>query len=422
MHKRLQKFIYNIIPSLKERDGFSLDAKSLPEKLFYKVVDKVRSIFNSELDREKDLYFDQFVVDTIIFFCFFYALCYFFYILPMEYFSNDPSKNIVWSQMFVLILLCSLLWADYVYIIQSFKNLTREKFIPVIDRNPQTIFNYQRFFRQFFEGFRIEWNSGLGLNIYIRSLFLDLCLVIGTYYVARTQLMGLISGVLILHSPEALLSLYLSGIILSIVAIVVYLVFLTLLTIPVIFIYLLIAIRFLPLEINIFHDMGGTEKFGKIIIHCIYLVSLALGMIPIISLIGKLDFSSVQIPIPKGNVGNATILLKTEMAKSVNAIPIDSFSKYFVYMEWFFIFIMLALLVILALHYHIKRKKEAELIHLEQLLSNIDLTRPENMETHLYYMSLYEKVSSSSEWPIKRIFVLELIISALPLFVSIIIR
>lgn len=418
MRKRIGSHIRSLIPLIKEDEGFSLETKSFPEKIFYKVVDNIRSLFNLKIDRKKNLFFDQFFVDTIIFFGIFFSLCYVFYYLPMEYLSNDPSKNIVLGQLFVLVLLNSIIWAGYVYIIQSFKSLTREKFIPAVNKIPKTRLNYPRLFSQFFRGFRVEWNSGFGINFYIRSYLIGMPLILGIVFLTITPIIGSISEVFFSHNIDALISLYLSIVVLSIGAIAVFFAFLILITIPVIFLYLLIVVRFLPLDINSFHEMGGTGRFGNIIINCIFLSSFAIGTMPILSTIGKLDLTSFHIPIPEGNVGNATTFIKGEIVKSVNAIPINSFSKYVGFIEFFLFFILLALLVITALHYRIKQNKEEMLTNLERIISDTDFTCAENKETNLYYLALYEKISATSEWPIKKIFAIELIISVLPLFIS----
>ena len=328
MLKRIVPCISSLVPSVKENEGFALETKCIPEKIFYNVVDTIRSIFDSKIDREKDLFFDQFFVDTIIFFSFFFLLCYVIYVLPMIYLSNDPTKNLILGQVFVITLLDSIVWAGYVYIIQSFKNLTREKFLPAVDKIPQTLFNYPKFFRQFFEGLRIEWNTGFGFNIYLRSTLVGILLLITIFIFMKNPMSELIPAVFISHSLDAIIPLYLSIIVICVVTIPVFIVFLTIFTIPIIFFYLLVAARFLPLEINAFHDMGGTEQFGKIIINCIYLGSFALGMIPFFPLIGKLDLGSFHIPIPEGSLGNVTTLIKGEMVSSVNAIPINSLSNY----------------------------------------------------------------------------------------------
>jgi hypothetical protein len=90
--------------SLKE-EGYGLDERSLPEKTFYRIVDGIRSLLKSKIDREKGLFFDQFFVDTILFFIVFLVLAYFLYYLPMESYSQNPSKNLLYGQLLITVLL-----------------------------------------------------------------------------------------------------------------------------------------------------------------------------------------------------------------------------------------------------------------------------------------------------------------------------
>ena len=407
-----------LVPFIKE-EGYSLDIKCIPERIFYIIVDGVRSLFNSKIDRNNGLFFDQFFVDMLIFFCISFFLVNTFYYLPLELLSNDPSKNILFSQLFVVVALTSMLWAGYVYIIQSFKNLTREKFLPAIDKIPNTIVNYPRMFRQFFAGVRIEWYSGFGFNIYVRSSLIIWSLIIWIIYSMRDSWIGMVWAVFISHSVDALISLYLSTAAVSIVAILAFMTFLVIITVPVIFFYLLALVRFLPIDINPLHDMGGMGSLGKIIVHCIFLVSLALGLIPIFSILGKIDLGFLsQIKIPAENLGNATAFVRTEIVQSVSAVPTNSVSKYIGFIELYCIYIILAFLVILIIHDRIKRRKEEVLSQLEQKISTINFNNGENKENNMYYLELYEKVSGSSEWPLKKIFAVELIISLLPLLIS----
>lgn len=410
--------IAKLVPSLKE-EGYALDVRCVPEKIFYIVVDGIRSLAKSKIDREKGLFFDQFLVDTILFFWIFFSVAYMLYYLPVESFSQDPSKNIILDQLFVIVFLASLLWTGYVYIIQSFKNLTREKLLPAIEKNPDTVARYTRFFRQFFGGWRVEWRSGCGFNLYFRSTLLVWPPLLWIMYSMRETFWGYVTGIFLSHSLDALVSLYLSIVVIGIVFILAFMAFLAILTVPIIFGYLWVSVRFLPLEINPFHEMGGAGVFGKLVVNCIFLVSLALGMIPLFPLLGKIDLSFLShVTIPAETLGNVTVFIKTQMENSVKSIPMDTFSKYIGYIEWYLFIIFLAFLVILILHDRIKQRKEEELALLERKSAAIDFNNADNSEDKLYYLDLYERVLGSSEWPIKKIFGLELIVSVLPLFVS----
>jgi hypothetical protein len=246
-----------------------------------------------------------------------------------------------------------------------------------------------------------------------------LILITATIYPVRDPLRGIITGIFILQSVDALIALYLSVVAMSIVFILAFMAFLAIFTVPLIFVYLWVSVRFLPLEINPVHDMGGTGLFGKIIVHCIFLVSLALGIIPLSTIMGKIDLSLLShITIPAETLGNATASVRNDIINSISTLPIDTFSKYIGYIDWYCLFLLMAFSVILILHDRIKRRKEEIHSQLEQKISAIDFNNAENKDDKQYYLDLYETVLKSSEWPIKKIFGLELIISVLPLFIS----
>lgn len=417
MFARKNHHIRSLIPSFKSGEkGFSLEERCIPEKIFYGIVDRVRSYFSSEIDREKHLFFDQFYIDVIIFFWVFYLVYDILYYFPLMIFSKDPSNVLIDRQLFLLTFLISLLWGGFVYTIQFFKNLTREKIMPFAENDPRI--DFARIFRQFFRGFQFEWDSGLKLNVYMRSTLVGLFTIGFIVYTMKDSLTGFLSGIIVSHSLDALISLYLSLFVFSLGAFIIFFVFLTLLSVLVIFFYLLFVVVLAPLEINSLQDMGGTGRFGKFIINCLYLTSVAIGMILVIPFITNPN-SSASFLRPEDTLGDAVTFVKDEAVKSINAMPVSSLAKYTGLIEVFVVLTALALVVILALHYRIKRSKEEKLAQLEYIIADIDPTSPENKENNLYYLTLYENVRSTSEWPIKKIFVLELLIAALPLLASV---
>jgi hypothetical protein len=422
MFARKKHLNRSLIPSFKRGEkGFSLEERCIPEKIFYGIVDRVRSVFNSEINREKSLFFDQFSVDVIIFFTFFYLIYDILYFFPLTIFSNDPSNVLIDRQLFLLAFLISLLWGGFVYTIQLFKNLTREKIMPFAEKDPRIQFDFARIFRQFFRGFQLEWDSGLKLNVYMRSSLIGLFTIGFIIYTMKDSLAGFLSGIIVSHNLDALISLYLSLFVFSLGAFIVFFVFLTLLSVLVIFFYLLFVVALVPLEINSLQDMGGTGQFGRFIINCMYLTSVAFGMILVIPFITKPN-SSTSFLRPEDTLGHAVTFVKDEAVRSINAMPVSSLAKYTGYIEVFVVLAVLALVIIIALHYRIKRSKEEKLTQLEHLIADIDLTSPKNNEDNLYSLALYEKVRLTSEWPIKKIFILELIVASLPILASILMK
>jgi hypothetical protein len=78
-------------------------------------------------------------------------------------------------------------------------------------------------------------------------------------------------------------------------------------------------------------------------------------------------------------------------------------------------------ILIILFHYRIKQKKQEELQQIETLIQNIkilEVGEPISFERNQYLYSLHEKIFSSYEWPIKKMFILELILAGIPLIIS----
>lgn len=187
--------------------------------------------------------------------------------------------------------------------------------------------------------------------------------------------------------------------------------------------FFLVYITFdLPIEINPFIEMGGTEKYGKLIVHCMYIFAFALGIFPIIQLIPKINVTTTQLPQLEGlTLGNVTIFFKTTIFDPIYQMPIGTFSNYYNVITTFILYTFIAVILILLLHNRIKDQKTKDLNRLEGMILYIDFFNtdgPVNRERNQYLLYLYEKISNLHEWPIKKIFIVELLFSVLLLFIS----
>lgn len=417
MTDRSKHIIRSIIPHL-EKEDLSLDAQSIPERIFYKFVDYNREECGTVPDRVNELFFDRFIIDAVKFSLILLSFYWIFYYLPLYYLTDEPNKNAVFWQLTFFVFLISVLWGGYVCTIQQFKNLTRNKFLPAFEKYPGEFAIYRRLFRQLFSGFILKWRSGLRINLYLRSSLIGLFVLSWIIVFMNGSVLSRIFELFSSFDLKSLLGFYLSTFVISLGILEIFFIFLILGTVFILFIYLLLTIRSLPLEMNSLREQGGTQEFGGFILNCIYLVSLSLGSVLIIPMVGKLDPASLHMQIPEKTIGETFSGFHDAVSQSVAAVPISNLSHFSIYIEIFLIFLCLAIIVILMLHYEIKRKKEATLKTLEHIMSKIDFTKPDDKEDKQYYLSLYEKISLSGEWPLKKIFVLELIISFLPLFIS----
>ena len=93
------------------------------------------------------------------------------------------------------------------------------------------------------------------------------------------------------------------------------------------------------------------------------------------------------------------------------------------YSQWIAIFILIvifALVVIFIIRYRIRQEKKLEISYLENKLYSTNLQSPKSFvdrEKNRYLLLLYNQVQNLHEWPVKRIFLLEVLFSFALLFI-----
>lgn len=412
-------------PSVKHEE-FSLDGKNFLEISFFAIVDTVREKMELPINRNEDVFFDKFVFDIIILSFFLIFFICFFYFIPLSFMQNSSynSENSI-VQVIVLLVFCAILWGGYVYINQEFRRLVREKILPPFIKNHLINIGLYTLLPRIFCGTYYEWESGIGFRMFDRTLLSGIFIGFMGIVVFGRQILGLLVSTIFYLNFQALEALSILLFNFFIIGLILFVFLYAILTVLGIFIYLFLVVRFLPLDIDLLIDLGGTGKFGKIIINCLYLVSFAMGMIPLFLLFSK--FEKIKILIPQesfSTIGNFTESMRSTAITSIKDLPVSTFSENFAIFEVFFLFIGAAIVIILSLHYQIKERKNTELVKLENMIKTIDILPNEDKEKcehNLYLLTLYEKVLNLYEWPIRRIFIVELIISTIPLFISLVI-
>jgi hypothetical protein len=118
---------------------------------------------------------------------------------------------------------------------------------------------------------------------------------------------------------------------------------------------------------------------------------------------------------------NFTVMTKEAINHSFDVVSVGTFSKYGAFLQLFFILALIAVVIIIIIHFRIAGRKNDEIKRLEGMISYINFPEPENymnQNRNQYLLSLYRELQNLREWPVKRIFVLELLISVLLLFIS----
>ena len=183
----------------------------------------------------------------------------------------------------------------------------------------------------------------------------------------------------------------------------------------------MLAVRDLTLEINPLLEKGGIGIFGNFIVNCLYLVSIALSLFPILIIIQIINgnFSQISQMTQQPVVLIFTQNMKTIVHTSMNGFSIDNIwnINFLFYFGFFLIAVFFAVMIIISIHYQIKEKKMIEIKRLEKLL-NQSLLNKENEDAIQKILSQYDRILTLHEWPIKNVFVLELLISAIPLIIA----
>jgi hypothetical protein len=381
-----------------------LEGRNCLEIFFFIIVDSIRTIFNSKIDRRKEGFFDNFIIDT--------SIIFFIFLIPITLFISFQTSSPEFNQLFqyfVFIMFLAVLWTGYIYINEQFRRLIYAKFLPILNRFNLRNKIYFRLLDPFFNGILIMEN---GTRFYLRSVFI----------IGFTTLISTIIAIMALPSISNFQQFFLICYNLFLVTLLFIVTGYVIVTIFGILLYLALAVRRLPIHINPLLDRAGTEIFGNFTINCLYLTSIAIGFFPFLYIYR--DFSS-NFPklteISHQPFGNLTNTTRDVIIHSVNNASINSIWSYLVYFIIFFIFIFLALIIIVSLHYRIKKRKLEELRRIENLLLAIDVSQLDEdtiTEKKKNLLFIYEKILSLHDWPTKNITILGLFLSLLPILIS----
>lgn len=431
MFKSTSGWIKSLIPSYKKED-IGWDKQNFLEWLFFLIIDhifinvnKILKISPISYSRDQDSLLTR-LVNTIIIFLFLFVISFIFLVFPLLTANNDPSTIKFIFQVVLIILFGSISWAGFVYLSWDFRDLVRSKIQPEnLQYDPPLLEPF--FLRQYFNGICIEWPSGKTIQFYLRDLASFVMVIFVLIYTMNQFLANSLNDIISHLGIFSFLQLLVILIPFLLVLFIVFVITSTIITVIIIFTFLLSAALMLSLDINPYLEMGGTQKYGDLIINTLYKIAFAIGILPLLAIFSEIDFNKI-LNLPQGFQGiqnqtmaNLTVMTKEAINHSFDAVSIGTFSKYGVFLQLFFILALLAIITIVIIHFRINRRKKEELNRLEGMISYINFPEPENyvnQNRNQYLLSLYREVQNLREWPVKRIFVLELLISVLLLFIS----
>jgi hypothetical protein len=392
--------------------------------LFFLIVNtfkkNIRKIFRREISENSECKKVNFIPDCLIIFISLIIVCSLFLCLPILVTPDDPLKTILLLEFFCIVFFSSIAWTGYVFLIQEFQDLIREKILVTIEK-PTTPENYRRFLQHFFNGVFIEFPSGFGFRFYLITILAFLTILNFTISQSSFAITS-VHALIFQFSLTTIILFFMMVFTIALMLFVTFIIFSIEFTSIAILFFLFYTAQDLQLDINVLIEMGGTEKYGRFIVNCMYLFAFALGIFPLIQLIPKMQAVTFQIPqLDNLTFGNVTVFLKTTIYDPFSQMPISSFSNYHIVILTFILYTGIAVAIMFFLHVQIKEEKVKELDRLEGMIKYIDFFNtdgPANRERNQYLLYLYERVSNLHEWPMKKIFVLDLFISALLLFIS----
>ncbi len=407
MLNRIKNRFQLFLPST-ELEEISLETRTVLEAIFFKIIDgSIKFFANVKIERGKKSVAIDFFLDLVYISLILEMVTQTILLLPSLVAPDDPYVGVFSIQLVVITLFCSISWTGYVYLNDDFRKFVKAKIIPVLDKYGFTSeTNLYGLFRQFFNGTNLKWHSGFSLRFHWRTVFYLAILLL--FCITSSKIFGQLFSVFF-QTPTVItfLSLVLGIFTFIIMALFVLIFTFTLLTIIAIMFCLFVSVTGLNIELNPLIEMSGTQKYGEIIVKSLFLLSFVFASFPALLILTKIktiptiEFSRYS----NLTIGNISTFINDKIAKPFNETPINILSEYYSLFLLFFFFVIAAIVIILILHYRIKQRKLEELQRIENQLSGIDFLQMLDstmFERNQYLLSLHEKISNSSEWPIKK--------------------
>jgi len=420
-----------IIPRI-ENESISWDKQTIIEVLFFSITDWIKQklrLLTKLMDNEFPPLISQFPALEILtnFFIILIVIALIslsfialpIYYTPISFFSAPYSSltNTVIMEFIFIFCSCSITWTGYVYLLQEYRNLVRSKVYPMFEKSTNPIINKK--LQQIVSGSLIKWESGFNLRVFpftICSLFFTLLYISPIINTIWNE------GQTILFANNTLFYVFLAGLVYILVnGLVFFLIFMILSIIVLgIFIFLtLINLGIDPVfEISPLIEMGGTEIFGDVLLHTLYIIAFVIAIFPIISIMPLLEEKISQLPQTEiQSIENITTI-SSNFFNSIKETQFSVITQFSAFLDIFIIFLFLSVLIIVIIHFQIKRRKRNELTKLNTEIAQLSTDLKNNKKlVHLCF--LRDQISKLYEWPISSSnFVLWLIYSILLIIIS----
>lgn len=417
------KFWKRIVPHSVVPTNDSWDDHNVIETSFFRVTncirEKVKILFPSQKYKLNPLLDSSLVYEIVVNFfiilLFFAFISAIFFVLPYFITPDSSERTVVLLDTVFLVITASILWTGYVYVFREFQNLINTTIDPLFKK---TSIPVNKQFRPLFNGLTLEWQSGFRLKLSIISIS---AILITAYFIWPLLNFEIPAIVLLFKNHYDLVYIVLSLLMWALLSVltIINMYIMCSFTVFICFIYVILlgTICDPKWEINPLLNLGGTECFGKLILHCFYFSTLSIAIFPILSLMPQFEEKIPQIASIH-SIDNITAF-SANIVSSIKEIPLNSVMIYSVSIQRIIVVACLMFTLLIIIHFRIKKKKYEELSVIEQKISRYSSRDEENVVELQSLIFLYDRISNLPEWPISgKNFFVGLIISALPLIIT----
>jgi hypothetical protein len=395
-----------------ERRRFRFDSLNWLEFTFF----ALSNLGRKEKLQKCHVVWSDFLVDWLKIFDLMAMVTIVFLIIPTQFLvPNDNTKGMFYFDILTLLLFCSIVWVGFVYSLQEFKELIRIKILPRLEKNNSVIsINILDFY---LNKIKIEI-KGYSFHLFFFSIILNVFFV-GIYLIIAAAIIQVLP----------LNTIWPNIFSITLVVFLFYIVFYILIASLISLIVLLLFLVKCHPDINPYIEMGGFEKYGKFVINSLSLIIVALAAIPLLQLVvqniskftpEKIDQSINFTKFSNLSIQNFTSSIQGLITVNIGEIPISSFVNYWVYALIFLIFFALSLSILISIYVCIKKRKDDELTKLEDAIEEINfeyLYDRQSWERKIYFLYLIERVSNLQEWPVRKIYIAQILLSILTSYV-----
>ena len=418
-------FRNRLLPGATEDGNTSWEHRNIIEAVFFRITRAVRGAFRQFL-RSRNISLNPLLTSSslldactnfLIIFLFLLLVSAVFFVPPYMFLPGTSDKPVVLSEFLFLVISASVLWTGYVYLFREFRQLVKDEAYPLFEKRGS---EFSRHLAWLVNGKYFRWHSGRGVRLFLTTILS--VLLFAVYFSEMFHLIISPFFVLFQNAAEP------GYLILSLMSFVLLVLLMVLLIFLVCSVEVLVVSVYLVLlgttldpswEINPLVEMGGTEKAGRIVMHCLFLFTFAVAIYPIITVLPQLENKIALLSQMHIQSINDITSMSSTFYSSVGSIPFSILTRYYGPIQQVLTILGLAIVVLLVIHFRIRQRKKEELHALGQEISRYSPKDREDAGRIQHLLFLSDRVANLSEWPVNgKNFALGLLMSAILLAAS----